>query len=305
MAGMRGRLQGVPAVPVATSASIVVAYIAPLLILAALYAWSCVRSARVGTPVPRWRQACTGVGLVLLGAGFIVLAAPSRHLLALHALQDILIGDIGGLFLALGLTGPVVAPLGRIPGVRLLRVVFHPLPALLLWLAAMFVWHIPSLYQSALLHSDLHALQLISSAAAGLVMWVCLLGPVPQPRWFGDGARLGFALLVRMGGALLGNLLLWANHVSYDSYLQQDAARQFSPLADQNLAGAVILVEQTVMLLVVFAWLYRRSAAAPKASGSPDRDGERRRAASEPRSPEEAIPQLDTTPATTIRSSAG
>ncbi len=60
--------------------------------------------------------------------------------------------------------------------------------------------------------------------------------------------------------------------VEYPFYLEQDALRQISPVADQNLGGAIIALEQSILLLALFAWLYTRAKPALEAlpSGVPE-----------------------------------
>ena len=39
-------------------------------------------------------------------------------------------------------------------------------------------------------------------------MWLAVLGPLPQPSWFGNGAKLLYIVAVRLTGALLGNIFI-------------------------------------------------------------------------------------------------
>ena len=59
---------------------------------------------------------------------------------------------------------------------------------------------------------------------------------------------------------MLGNLFLWSGTVFYPFYLRGDAAHHVSPLADQNLAGAVMMVEGSILTLCLFCWLFLRAA---------------------------------------------
>jgi putative membrane protein len=65
--------------------------------------------ARQGRPVPRWRSVCFTAGLVVL---LVALSPPvdeiSDQVFAAHMAQHLLIGDIAGLLMVLGLTGPLL-----------------------------------------------------------------------------------------------------------------------------------------------------------------------------------------------------
>ena len=41
-------------------------------------------------------------------------------------------------------------------------------------------------------------------------MWMALLGPLPKPAWFGNGAKIGYIVAVRLIQSVLANALLWS-----------------------------------------------------------------------------------------------
>ncbi len=58
----------------------------------------------------------------------------------------------------------------------------HPLVAVPLWVVVYYGWHIPVLYDAAVRHDVVHALEHATMFGAGLALWVGLLGPAPQAR---------------------------------------------------------------------------------------------------------------------------
>src|SRR3954447_3397379 len=113
-----------------------------------------------GTPVPRWRIACFASGLVLV---VVALTPPvdgaADELLVAHMAQHLLLADLGALALVLGLTGPLIAPVLRIRFFDRARVLAHPVVAAVLWALDLYVWHTPFLYQAALHHDVVHAIE--------------------------------------------------------------------------------------------------------------------------------------------------
>jgi acetyl-CoA C-acetyltransferase len=89
---------------------------------------------------------------------------------------------------------------------------------------------------------------------------MALLGPLPKPAWFGNGARLIYILVVRFGGAVLANVLLWSGSALYPDYGPGEASHVISALADQGAAGVVMMIEQGLVTLGLFAWLFFRAA---------------------------------------------
>ncbi len=65
---------------------------------------------------------------------------------------------------------------------------------------------------------------------------------------------------MRLAGTVLGNIFLWSGTVFYPFYLKGDAHFHISPLADQNIAGAIMMVEESILTLGLFCWLFLRTA---------------------------------------------
>jgi cytochrome c oxidase assembly factor CtaG len=253
--------------PLADTADLVTAVLilGPLAVLAFAYARRARHLVTMGHPVPGWRQACFYSGFVVIGAAVTGLGPLSQELLYIHMIEHLLLGEIGALLIVLGLTGPLIAPIlmFRIFGVRVfdrLRFLAHPLVSFPLWAIDLYVWHLPVLYQAALRHPALHVLQHAMFLGFGINMWMCLFGPLPMPSWFGNLAKLIYIVAVRLTGAVLGNIFLWSGTVFYSYYLHGDAVYNISPLADQSIAGAVMMVQESLLTLGLFCWLFLRAA---------------------------------------------
>jgi putative membrane protein len=247
--------------PLAASADIAAAFqIGPLVLLGLLYAKRAHTLALDDHPVPGWRQACFYGGFVVIGAALTSLGGASQELLWVHMIEHLLLGDIAALLIVLGMTGPLLAPILRIGFFDRLRVLSHPAIAFPLWAVDLYVWHLPSLYQAALRHSAVHALEHAMFLGFGINMWMCLFGPLPTPRWFGNLGKLLYIVAVRLAGTVLGNIFLWSGTVFYPFYLHGDAVYHISPLADQNLAGAIMMIEESILTLGLFCWLFLRTA---------------------------------------------
>jgi cytochrome c oxidase assembly factor CtaG len=174
--------------------------------------------------------------------------------------EHLAIGDLGTLLLVLGLTGPVLAPVLRIGFFDRLRVLAHPLVAFPLWAVNLYLWHVPYLHEGAVRHAGVHALQHFGFVACGFNMWLALLGPLPKPAWFGNLARLAYIIAVRLTGAVLGNVFVFGGHIFFPVYAAGERAHGISPGADQNTAGAIMMIEGSILTLVLFGWLFARTA---------------------------------------------
>ena len=226
-----------------------------------LYALRARELAREGRPVPAARQASFHSGVALI---VIVLVSPLGHisneLLFAHMAEHLLMADIGALLIVLGLTGPLLAPVLRIRAFDRLRVLAHPAVALPLWAIDLYVWHLPALYQAALRDNTVHALQHTMFITLGVNMWMPLFGPLPMPAWFRNLQRLGYIVAVRLIGAVLGNVFVWSGTVFYPYYARGEAYWKISALSDQSTAGAIMMVEGSILTVCLFAWLFLRAA---------------------------------------------
>jgi putative membrane protein len=235
------------------SAALIGAYAVP-------YARRARRLRRRGRPVDGRRQVCFAAGLLLLVAAVSppVDAAADRRLSA-HMAEHLAIGDLAPLLIVLGLTGPLLAPLLRAPAVRRLQALAQPVPALALWAGDFYLWHMRFAYEAAVDHELVHVAQHACFFACGVNLWLALLGPLPKPEWFGTGARLGYVLVVRVAATMLAYGFIWSGTPFYPHYLATAAEAGRSAVGDQNAAGAVMLVEESVVMVGLFAWLLVRA----------------------------------------------
>lgn len=217
--------------------------------------------AREGRPVPTVRSACFALGIALIIAG---LTTPVAHiadeLVFAHMAQHLLMADLGALFLVLGLTGPLLQPLLATRLAHSLRVLAHPVVAFGLWALDLFVWHLPALYEASVTSAPVHALQHTTFVFFGIGMWLALLGPLPQPEWFGNGAKLLYIVGVRLTGALLANIFIWSESVFYPVYRSGQAEWGVSALEDQGIAGTIMMLEGSIVTVVLLGWLFLKTA---------------------------------------------
>jgi putative membrane protein len=235
----------------------------PILVVALLYARRSRTLARRGTPVASWRLWCFGLGI---GGLVLALASPldalgEQQFLWAHMAQHILLGDLAPLALVAGLNGPLLQPVLQFGLVQRLRVLAHPLIALPLWAVDLYVWHLPVLYQAALHHDSIHALEHLMFFTGGALMWAPLVEVLPGPAWFGTGAKLGYVVCVRLLETVLGNVFVWSGRVFYPYYEHALPRWGLSAQSDQSIAGAIMMIEGSIVTLGAIAWLFLRWGA--------------------------------------------
>ena len=215
-----------------------------------------------GAPVPAWRRGLfwTSVALMLLALASPVHAF-GEQLFAFHMLQHVLLGDLAALCFVASLTGPLLRPLLALKPIGALRVLVHPLVTLPLWTLNLYLWHLPVMYEGALEHDAVHALQHVSFFACGALMWAPVVEVLPGPMWFGTGAKLGYIVVVRLLETVLGNVFIWSGTAFYDVYADGSVPWGLSALEDQGWAGTVMMLEGSLVTIGAIAWLFLRLAA--------------------------------------------
>jgi putative membrane protein len=242
------------------------AVIAAAALAALLFAQGALRLRRRGrADVASWdRAALFALGLAVSLAALVtpIDSLGEDELLSLHMLQHVLIGDLGvaltvvavrGPLLVFLLPAPVLAAIARSPVRTVLSVLLRPRVAFGLWAANLAVWHVPSLYDSALSHPLVHDLEHACWVATGLLVWTLLVDPGSHRR-LSRGGRVALAAAMFACGQALTNVLVFAFHGLYPAY---DGAYGISAHTDQQLAGVVMMVEQ-LLTLGMFVFLLLR-----------------------------------------------
>jgi cytochrome c oxidase assembly factor CtaG len=234
----------------------------------ALYAHAFVRLRR------RRRTGDASVAKALLfaggvAAGTLAVVSPldglaEDTLLSAHMAQHLLIGDLAPLLIVLGLRGPISFFL--LPP-SVLRAVAHklrPLAAALLrppvsfgvWAASLAVWHVPQLYDAALAHPALHALEHSTLFLGGLLLWTQIVDPARRGH-LGPGRRAALAALALVSSAALSEALL-AMGPLYDHYAgAADRPFGLTWATDQSRAALLMMAEQLATLGTATALLLR------------------------------------------------
>jgi len=249
----------------------------PLLILHWLYGRGLSRAwirAGVGRIITVWRAACFFSGELVLVAALIAPLDPlGETLLSAHMAQHILLTVIAPPLLILG--APIIAwtwalpagwrRFGATPFARAIAaaadVLASPFMASLIAIAVMWIWHVPALFEAALVDETIHTLEHLTFFASALLGWCAALSPHVTAL-----AAAGATLVVFMAGGMLGGVLCLAPAPLYDWYGNRPLLWGMTPLEDQQLAGLLMWVLAGGVYLVAFA-VFAFRAADPAGSG--------------------------------------
>jgi putative membrane protein len=242
----------------------------PLVIVSlALTGWLYLRGVRklwretaTGKGIRRWEAWAYSAGWLTL---FVALVSPLHPLgsvlFSAHMTQHELLMLVAAPLLVLG--RPVVAflwavPLGwarRVGGwgkavwfERPWRAATNPLAAWAIHAAALWVWHVPALFQATLENDLVHTLQHIFFLGSALLFWWAL---IHGPRGvMGYGTALLYLFTTSMHSGVLGALITFAGSVLYPAYNETTASWGLTALEDQQLGGLIMWVPAGLVYII-------------------------------------------------------
>jgi putative membrane protein len=209
-----------------------------------------------------WRLVSFLAGLALILAALVSPVDDlGEQLFFMHMSQHIVLLDLAPILCILGLTRVLLRPATR----RIHRIeraagfLAHPVFAIVLYAATIWVWHIPSLYDTALREPLVHVVEHLSFLSAGLLFWWHLLSPIRSRfRLPGLGPVVYVAATKLLVGAL-GMAITFSPDLLYDWYAHAGTIWGMTPLAAQQAGGALMTVEQETILGVVLITLFVRA----------------------------------------------
>jgi putative membrane protein len=252
------------------------------LVAAALYARG-VRAIRrrAGTRlVPPWRVGSFAAALLLLAAALASpLDALAGALFSAHMVQHLLLMMAAAPLLVLA--DPMTAMLWALPprarrsvgawwrrrrGLRAAwRLLSSPGSAWLLHVAALWIWHYPSLYDAAVADGAVHVLEHATFLATALLFWW-----VPfraHGRRMSAGGAVLYLFVAALQGTILGAILALARHPLYAAHFGTTRPWGFTPLEDQQLAGLLMWVPAGLVYLVALVPLALGALREPRRQG--------------------------------------
>jgi cytochrome c oxidase assembly factor CtaG/cytochrome c551/c552 len=171
---------------------------------------------------------------------------------------------------------PAVGRFTRLPTVAAAwRTLTGPLTVWILHGAALWVWHLPSLFQAAVEDQGIHAwMHVCFLFTAALFWWALVHGRYGR---LGYGVGVLYVFTTGLHSTLLGALLTLAPRPWYAIYGARAAALGRDPLEDQQLGGLLMWVPFGIVFLVIglalfAAWLgeARRRVAIAEQAGADD-----------------------------------
>jgi putative membrane protein len=218
--------------------------------------------------VRKWEAACFAAGWIFLAVALVSpLDALGGILFSAHMAQHEVLMLIAAPLLVLG--RPLAVFLWALPPetrerlggwaqapavAASWRAFTGPLTVWVIHGLAVWIWHLPALYQATLESDSIHALQHLSFfGSAALFWWALIHGRYGR---MGYGAAVLYVWATGVHSGVLGALLTFAPSLWYPIYGERTAAWGLSALEDQQLAGLIMWVPAGAVFILLGLGLF-------------------------------------------------
>ncbi len=214
-------------------------------------------------PPSRWQVASWVTAVLII---FFSLNGPLHewadgYLFSAHMVQHLLLMLIMPPFLLWGLPTWVIR---KALGVRWIfgagRVLTHPVVAFVAYNVVFIFWHLPDMYNWALMDHTVHIVQHLSFMAVAVMMWWPIINPVEELQRIPNGPLLmGWIFLFGIPGTIVSALITLSDEVLYTWYAAAPRITGLTVLDDQRLGGLIMwipgmLVFWVAITAVFFRW---------------------------------------------------
>ncbi len=240
----------------------------PLLALLAVYVVGALRRGSLHTL--RWRHASFCIGWVTLA---LALTSPihelGEQLFSAHMLQHEILILVSAPLISAAHPGATClwafAPAHRvnlggwvhfIERREPFQFISRPLVAWILEALALWIWHVPALYQATLTSDWIHAAQHLSFFLTAVLFWSALYGVGRSAMSYGAATFYVFGTAVHCSA--LGALLTFSAVLWYPAYAATTQRWGLTPLQDQQLGGVIMWVPSGVVFIFIGLALFAK-----------------------------------------------
>ncbi len=223
-----------------------------------------------GVAVGPWQIAAWHAGIALQAIGLLTpIDSLGEDGLTFHMVQHVLIADLAAPLLLMGMRNPVLAfllprsvlvPLARARRFRgFFRTLRRPLVALAVFALVLYGWHFSFAFEAAVRNPFVHAAQHASFVGIGILVWWAALEP-KRRRLRGELWKIGHILGARFLGMFLGMSFVIIRQPVYTGvYGTGERALGLAPVADQQVAGGIMVFLDIVIMVCALAFFFQRA----------------------------------------------
>jgi len=213
--------------------------------------------------VSGWRKGSYlgAVGLIFFALNGPLHTLSDEYLFSAHMVQHMLLMLVMPPFLIMGIPPWLIRRAMERPSVeKVARVLTNPVVAYLAYNVTFIGWHVPQMYNWALVSHDLHIVQHLMFMAVAVMMWWPVVNPVPELERIPTGPLLMmYVFAFGVPSTILSAFITLSDSVFYPWYAVAPRVSSLSPLDDQRLGGLIMwipgmLIFWVAITVVFFRW---------------------------------------------------
>jgi len=213
-------------------------------------------------PPSRWQVASWVTAVLII---FFSLNGPLHewadgYLFSAHMVQHLLLMLIMPPFLLWGLPTWVIRRALQVRWIlRVGRVLTHPVVAFVAYNVVFIFWHLPDMYNWALMDHTVHIVQHLTFMAVAVMMWWPIVNPVEELQRIPNGPLLmGWIFLFGIPGTIVSALITLSDEVLYTWYAAAPRITGLSVLDDQRLGGLIMWIPGMLIFWVAITAVFFR-----------------------------------------------
>ncbi|MCK5649780.1 MAG: cytochrome c oxidase assembly protein, partial [Gemmatimonadetes bacterium] len=142
---------------------------------------------------------------------------------------------------------------------RVARILTHPVVAFLAYNVTFIGWHIPQMYNWALVNHDLHIFQHLMFMSVAVMMWWPVVNPVPELERIPTGPLLMmYVFAFGIPSTLVSAFITLSDSVFYPWYEVAPRITSLSPMDDQRLGGLIMWIPGMLIFWVGISAVFFR-----------------------------------------------
>ena len=153
-------------------------------------------------------------------------------------------------------------PVVRVPALAAFgRWLTSPVVAFLVATGTLYFWHIPAMYEWALVNHDVHIAEHLTFMSSAVVMWWPAYSRVREIPPLSPGYQMVYLFILTLPMKALGALITVSDTILYPFYSTQPRVFGLDPMMDQRLGGLIMwipggLVFWITIGIIFFAHFY-------------------------------------------------
>jgi putative membrane protein len=228
------------------------------------------RKVPLGTrPATRGQMVAFFLGVVTLWAAeeWPLHELAEDYLFSAHMVQHLLLAFVAPPLLLIG-TPPWLLRwlIGRKTRFRIVRFLTRPIPALLLFNAAIAAMHWSALVNLQVKSDVFHLVFHVVLIGSGLLMWSVVVAPLPELRRLAEPARMFYLFLQSVVPTVPASFLTFSSGVLYSAYADAPRMWGIDAVADQRMAGLIMKLGGGLLLWSVIAYMFFKWNAKEEAA---------------------------------------